>query len=61
MTRGSRSAIGPLSPNSVNQPHYIVRHEFAHPDRVTNALVREPLQLSKLWTAAPRPGSLDAA
>lgn len=37
------------------------RTTFAAPTCVTNATSKEPLRLAAIWSAAPRPGSQDAA
>jgi len=57
MKRGSVS-IGPLSANSAGIRHHIPqRVELDAPDRVTNAMSREPLDLRALWAgSALRPG-----
>jgi hypothetical protein len=52
-------AIGPLSPRGPGK-HYFHREVLDVPDRVTNAMSRQTLDLADEWKrAANRPGSLD--
>ena len=57
-----QSAIGPMSKNSADVPHFIAeRVELETPDRLTNASTRDPLNLAWEWRRCiPRPGSLHA-
>jgi hypothetical protein len=52
--------IGPLSTRSSANGHYQpAPMNFAAPTLVHNAMSRDPLQLSKLWTSPMRPGADD--
>lgn len=49
--------LGSLSPSKPGK-HYILPPQFFPiPDRFNNASMREPLDMSRMWTAPHRPGS----
>jgi hypothetical protein len=52
--------IGPLSGRHDARSWVEPKREFPAPNVVHNAMVKEPLDMRKVWTSAARPGAMDA-